>query len=284
MLELLFYEPAGDAPTPLMDVEAALAAEIGVVLESIPGAPYRPGLWRDAATGAGAVIDLGEPPIEEDPLHPVSTYEGWLPLHLGLQIPVTGPHWQCVEALRLVERLLERLPQSQVLDTEDTARGEETPGPKPWRRPRVLASWERLHTAHYTGVIPVRRMARLTSVCLWRFRRERVEGQAAHPHLHWPEALVLLDTSNGAVRSACFWDDPARPLALPPVDLVVIRRGGDAGVLTTEELLRIAPAQALDRAGAVVMEPGEALRRLHAEAPLLSAARFKALDDADWTD
>lgn len=284
MLEILLFEAAGDIPTQLADVEAALLAEAGVELEGQLGADYRPGRWRDPSTGASAVIDLGRAPIEDDPIHPPTAYDGWRPMQLGIQIPVTGPHWQCVEALCLVERLLARLPQASALDTEDAGHDDETPGPRPWNRPRVLASWERLHTAYNQGRTTLRRMARLSSVCLWRYRRERALGLTRHPKLHWPEALVLVDSATGNVHSACFWDDASADLALPPVDLLIVRRGAAAGVLDSSALQQAGTPMALDCAGAAVVAMNDATRRLHAQAELLPAARFLALDDADWTD
>lgn len=282
MLELLFYESAHDAPLPRMDLEAALCAE-GISLDGADGDAYRPGRWRDAATGANAIIDLGRPPIEDDPLHPPTTYDGWRPLDLTIQIPLAGPHWLCVECLALVERLLARLPGCRALDTEDTARDGETPGPRPWNRPRALASWERLHHGQQDTRTDLRRMARLTSVCLWRYRRERAAGLAAHPDLRWPEALVLWDTVDRTARSACFWHDPAIPFALPTVDLLIVRRGDSTGVLTSD-LLAAAHPTPLPHAGASAIQPSPDVARLYAEAPLLPIARFQALDDADWND
>jgi hypothetical protein len=284
MLEILFFESAHDVPTIPADIEAVLLDQQGVVLEGASGDDYRPGHWRDAATGASAVIDVGIAPIEDDPIHPPTAYDGWRPLHLGVQIPVTGPHWQCVEALCFIERLLERLPQARALDTEDTGRDGETAGPRTWNRPRALASWERLHEVYCLGRQRMLRMPRLTSVCLWRYRRERLAGMARHGHLRWPEALALLDTATGMVCSACFWEDPTSALALAPVDLLIVRRGDRTGLIASASLTAAAAPIALDCAGAAVVMPSATTVQLHDSYELLPATRFKALDDADWTD
>jgi hypothetical protein len=127
-------------------------------------------------------------------------------------------------------------------------------------------------------------MARLASVCLWRYRRERHLGLERHPQLRWPEALVLLDADTGAVRSACFWDDAAADLALPPVDLLIVRRAGGTGIIDSAALQQAGAPVALDCAGAAAVVANQATRHLHATVDLLATARFQALDDADWTD
>lgn len=284
MLEILFFESGGEEPTPLMDIEDALTADPYVTLEGQSGNSYRPGHWRDPNTGASCTVDIGIPPLEEDPIHPPTAYDGWKPMRIRVQIPVTGPHWQCVEALSFIERLLSRLPQATALDTEDTAHENEQPGPRAWNRPRALASWERLHIAYNQGRSIHRRMPRLTSVCLWRYRRERSAGKLHHPRLFWPEALALLDLDNGAIRSACFWQDPTIDIALPPVDLIIINRGNTTGVIETSVLHELGEPLALDYAGAAAVPASEKTKRLYAEAELRPTSSFKAIDDADWTD
>lgn len=282
MLTLLFFAPVDDGPVlERHALEEALELP-GVELDGPPGAPYRPGRWRDAATGAIAILDLGTPPLEEDHLHPPRAYAGWRPLELTVQIPITGPHWLAVECLQFVEALLARLPEVRALDTEDI-RQEHAEGPGPWIRPRLLASWERQHQQHQAGRSDQRRMARLASVCLWRYRRERGEGLRRFPDLAWPEALVLLDQEQGAPRTAVLWQDPRRDLALPPVELLVVQRDGAAGVLPAEQLAALG-GEALPLAQAARVLATGSTRALAAEAPLLPAARFRALADHDWSD
>ncbi len=282
MLTLLFYSPIDDGP--LLDrhtLDDALALP-GVELDGQPGDAYRPGRWRDAATGATAVIDLGTPPLEEDHLHPPRGYDGWRAAELTVQIPVTGPHWLAVECLQFVEAVLTRLPDLRALDTEDI-RQEHSEGPGPWSRPRLLASWERQHQQHQVGRTDQRRMARLASVCLWRYRRERTEALRRFPELVWPEALVLFDQEQGAPRTAALWQDPGHAFALPPVELLVIPRGSSAGVLPAEQLAALG-AEALPVAQAARVVVSDRARALAAKAPLLPVTRFRALADHDWSD
>lgn len=282
MLTLLFFTPLADGP-PFDRRQLDEALELpGVDLGGQPGDPYRPGRWRDAATGATAVIDLGTPPLEEDHLHPPRAYDGWRAVELAVQIPITGPHWLAVECMQFVEALLARLPDLRALDTEDTHQGPGD-GPGPWSRPRLLASWERQHQQYQVGRTDQRRMARLASVCLWRYRRERTAGLARFPELVWPEALVLLDQELGVPRTAALWQDPGRALALPPVELLVIQRDGTAGVLPAEQLATLG-AEALPLAQAARIAATGSTRTLATSAPLLPATRFRALADHDWSD
>jgi hypothetical protein len=282
MLTLLFYVPLADGP-PLDRHTLEEALELpGVELDGARGDAYRPGRWRDAATGATAVIDLGTPPLEEDHLHPPRAYDGWRPAELTMQIPVTGPHWLAVECLQFAEAVLARLPDLRALDTEDI-RQDHGEGPGPWSRPRALASWERQHQQHQLGRTDQRRMARLASVCLWRYRRERSAGLLRYPELAWPEALVLLDQELGVPRTAALWQDPGRALALPPVELLVVQRAGGAGVLPAEQLAALG-AEPLPVAQAARIPVGEGPRGLASGAPLLPVARFRALADHDWSD
>ncbi len=284
MLTFLFYQPDHEQPIPPGDLEDALLDQPGLELTGAAGDAYRPGTWRHSATGATAVIDLGLAPLEDDQMHPPTTYLGWRPLALAVHLPLAGPHWRCVEALQLIERLLAALPGTRALDTEDTRSSDDQVGPAPWSRPRALASWERLHNGQQSGRSDYPHMGRLASVCLWRYRRERASGLAARPELRWPEALALVDVSVGAARSAIIWDDPDRPLAMPPVELVVVPRPGAPGVLLAEVLLGAAQGEPLPFGQAARILPGPATSALFRTAELLPAARFKALGDHDWTD
>jgi hypothetical protein len=280
MVSLLFYEPVTDGPALDHEELAAALDQPGVELSG--DATYRSGRWRDVETGATCQIDLGHPPIEEDHLHPPKAYDGWREVGLAIHIPLSGPHWLCVEALQWVEGLLARLPTLRALDTEDT-RQEQGDGPGAWSRPRALANWERLHQVQQEGRTDLWRMARLASVCLWRYRRERAQARAAITDLQWPDALVLLDTQDRCARSAVLWRDPERAIALPPVELVVVPRDGATGVMPAEELSRLG-GEALPLAQAQRLAPTRETADLFARAPLMPATRFKALGDYDWSD
>jgi hypothetical protein len=285
MLTLLFYESASaDGPaTAREDIEDQLIALPGVELAGAPRAAYRPGRWRDPATGASCAIDLGAPPLEEDTLHPPRAYDGWRAVPVTIGIPLAGPHWLCVEALQFVEALLVHLPQLSVLDSEDSERGVGI-GPGTWNRPRLLASWERQHAVQQSGRSEAWRMNRLASVCLWRYRRERARGQAAHPQLHWPEAFALLDREGPAVRSAAFWNDEGMPWALPPVEMLIINQDGRSGVLVAADLAAVAGAAPLPLASAALVTPSPPVSGVFRNGVLLPTARFRALSDLDWSD
>jgi hypothetical protein len=280
---LLFYEAIGEgAELTRHDLDEVLESLPGVELDDVPGAAYRAGRWRDPETGASCLIDRGHPPIEEDHLHPARGYDGWREVGLGINVPLAGPHWLCVEALQWIEGLLARLPTLRALDTEDT-RQDQGEGPGAWNRPRLLANWERLHQVQALGRTDLWRMARLPSVCLWRYRRERAQARIRFPDLHWPDALVLLDQVDRCARSAVLWRDPAQPLALPPVELVVVPRDGATGVMPAERLSALGGAP-LALAQAQQLVPGSALSELFRSAELWPATRFRALGDHDWSD
>jgi hypothetical protein len=286
-LTLLFFESDAEPPTALDDLEHAVAGLPGVILDGAPGSAYRPGRWRDAATGASAVLDLGSAPIEPDTMHPPANYAGWRTVPLVMHIPLTAPHWHCVEALNVVELLCRRLPQLRALDTEDTQLDENTDsGPYTWNRLRVLANWEQLHEAHSALSRGLHRMERVASIALWRYRRERQRGMEQQPELAWPEALVLLDLSDGPrACSAAAWLDPNRPLAVPPVELLVIQRQGEAGTVPSDELLTATGGgKPLPLAQAIRIDPSERVSGFFERAKLLPAGRFRFLDDGDWSD
>jgi hypothetical protein len=280
MVSLLFYEPLQDGPPLSLDALADALDQPGVELHG--DAVYRSGRWRDVETGATCQIDLGHPPLEEDHIHPPRAYDGWREVGLTINIPLSGPHWLCVESLQWVEALLTRLPSLRTLDTEDT-RQDHGEGPGTWNRPRALANWERLHHVQQEGRTDLWRMARLASVCLWRYRRERAMGRSTLTDLQWPDALVLLDQQDRCARSAVLWRDPTQPIALPPVELVVISRSGATGVVAAELVSALGGAP-LPFAQAQRLEPTAATASLFADATLLPASRFKALGDYDWSD
>jgi len=283
MQTLLFYEPSGERPLPTSDLDDILAATPNVELGArMPG--YRSGRWRDPDTGASCQIDLGDPPLsgDEDVDLP-AVYTGWHPVPLAVQVPLSGPHWFAVEALRFVETLLGELPGIRALDTEDTRFDDEADlGPFPWNRLRALAGWEQLQRAQEEGHTDLVRMDRGASLALWRYRRERRRGMGARPDLLWPEALALRD--GGAARSAALWLDPTRPFALPPVELVVVQRADGAGVLPADEVATAGGGLPLVDGGAIALTPSPRLADLHARARLMPASRFTALGDGDWVD
>ncbi|MDA3961100.1 MAG: hypothetical protein PF961_09940 [Planctomycetota bacterium] len=281
-LELLFYEPEGDAPTQFDDIATVLAAELGCELPD--HGDYRPWRWRDPRTGSVCQGDLGTAPLEQDQTHDDKGYAGWRRVPLNLQIPLGVAHWQCVECGNLCDRLLKALPGTAVLNVEDGGDGDEDMAPGPLDRIRLLATWEQLHIAQCAGRDDVWRMDRRSSLALWRYRREIEQGRGEQADLTWPGALALLDGSTA--RSATFWADPSADLALPPVELLVIRRpNGDTGVLPADDLIAAAKGGTTLGSGAATrIASSEATRSLFAEANLLPAERFRALDDQEWSD
>ena len=274
MQRFQFYVPEGyDVPT-LGEMAEALLAVPGVKLEAGDG--YHPGTWRCEDTGAKAVIDLGDPPLEEDYQHPPRQYLNWTQLSLAIQVPLVGPHWQAVEGFQTIEAVLAGLPEAvRALDCEDA---QETPeaeaGPFAWKRPRVLASWERLHVVQVETRTDLARMPRGDSLRLWRWRRERSDGIAAHANLLWPEARVLRDRATAEAAAVCVWTDTTKPIALPAAGLVLL--AGPEPLLVRRADL---PAGSeLTHAGATRVEP---LRQRPTGLPI---DRFSACADEDWVD
>ena len=287
MLNILFYEREHEQPTTRDALDDALAGLPGITWEASPAAVYRPGRWRDPATGARAHWDVGTPPLEEDD-QPVRTYSGWRAVPLAFNVPLVGPHWQAVTALAQIDRLLQAAPHLVPLDCEDTVLdGEAEPGPFPWDRPRVIASWEKQVADRQVG-LTVPKLSRAASVALWRYRALRGDGRIQHPGYHWPEGLALLDkqAEAPAVRSACLWSDPTEPFALPPVELVVVRRSAGtsavSGVIPADELRLLAGPAAL--AGTRLIEPSAAVVAFYQGAKTQPIERFQGLGDEDWGD
>ena len=281
MLSILFYEHEAEQPTSLTALEDALARIPGLTWSAPAGSAYRPGQWRDPATGARAAWDLGIPPLLQEDAgadDPPRSYSGWRAVPLALSVPLAGPHWQAVTALAQVDRLLQAAPHLMPLDSEDTVEGENAePGPFPWDRPRAIASWEKQRADRSVG-LALPRLGRAASVALWRYRVERAAGRAAFPEHHWPEGLALHDLATGEVRTACLWGDPGEPLALPPVDVVVVR----GGAVPADELRLLAGDNA--PGGARLITPSAAVGAFHAGAKPLPASRFRGLGDEDWVD
>jgi hypothetical protein len=285
VLNILFFESADGPRTDIGDIEHALATTPHLDLLGKPGEAYRPGEWRDPNTGAYCLVDLGESPVEHDSMHPSTSYPGWYEAPLSVHIPLAAPHWYCVEALRVVEGITAKLPQLRALDSEDTTKDEASePGPFDWNRLRVLANWERLHLAQSASRQDLFRLERPASLAMWRYRRERARGLEQHPQLTWPEALVLLDLETGIARSAALWQEAGHALAVPPVELLVIPRSSDPGVLPCDELLTAGAGKPLSVAQAVEVQPSERVRNLSEKAKLMPKSRFRALNEGDWSD
>lgn len=270
-----FYLPEGHVAVDTADLADLVAALPGVILES--GTDYRPGTWRAGETGARAVLDVGDPPIESDHMHPPRQYLGWTTVPLVVQLPLIGPHWQAVEGFQFIESLAGKLPKAtRILDCEDIQETPDAePGPFGWSRPRVLASWERQHAVQVETRTDLARMHRGDSLRLWRWRRERGPASISHSELLWPEARVLRDRNTRNAFPAAVWSDPARPVALPDAGLVLIMLPDGPRLVPRRDL----PAgQPLPAAGASSVEPPA-----HWPAGL-PAGRFAACLDEDWVD
>lgn len=287
MLGLLLFRPQTATTPPLELLERLLLGIPGMELDGRPGDPHRTGRWRDPVTGAGCIIDLGTPPIEADTMHPPRAYRGWMALPLAIHVPFAGPHWFCVEALRVVETLLAHDPQWRALDEEDIqgdASGDAMPAP--WDRLRVVASWERQRAAQDLTRVQVPVMSRGASVSMWRYRREAPAGRLKHPDFHWAPAVALGQTGTNRARSAVMWltlPDPRR-VALPPVELVVVT---DPPRLIEAEHV----AEALTVAG-LIQTAGVGGARLVSgrvtdclrDLPTVPIADYRSLDDEAWSD
>ena len=281
VLNLLFYELDNGVASSLGELEDLLLGIPGLSLDGPAGAAYRPGSWRHAATGAGCILDLGQAPLEDDLEHPPRRYAGWRALPFSVQIPLNGPHWWCVEALVMIEGLLAALPGVHALDCEDTCLNDESePGPFPWSRPRLIASWERQRSVQCDG-LPRPRMARSWSLMLWRYRRERSQGLSEHPALSWSSGACLAE--GDVAHSAAIW--PASGAwALPPVELVVVQRANEAGVVPAELLRPYASPDTTLPGCSLHIPENDVLRALRTTCELWPARRFTAPADADWRD
>jgi hypothetical protein len=283
MLTLLFFEPDDPEVGARRTPECAEAcAEAGIALTG--SGDYRHAHWRDQATGAWAEVDVGWPEMDEGVTASEKSYTGWRRLPLQVEIPLTVPHWYAVEAATMVDRLLQALPGAVVLDTEDPGpeEGEAGAGPGPLDRLRLLASWELQHLQQTAGLDDLPRASRAASVAAWRYRRERANGQRGIADCEWPELLVLAEGQNAL--TAIIWADPTEPLALPPVQLVVVTRPGASACMPVDELITaVGTPGELPFGGAVRIDPNDRLQHLHANARLLPRDRFRAVGD-HWTD
>ncbi len=283
MYELLFYEPSNNESLSHERLRSVCDSIPGMHFEHDPSAEYQPGRWYDSETCASASVDIGLPELDESGLFDEKPYEGWQRVSLRVQIPSTGPHWYVVEVLRMIEELLFQLPECGILDTEDIGPDGEGTEPGPLDRMRHLANWEQLFLAHQEERDVICLMDRPSSLALWRYRKQRKEGVEKHPDLLWPDALVLLDDDRA--RSCIFWEDPDQITVVPPVDLLIVRRGDTTGLLPVDELLTAASTvKNLTCGGAVAIHPDEATRQLHAQAKLLPTERYQALSDLEWAD
>lgn len=275
MQRFQFYLPDGHISPDADEIAQILLGIPHVALD--PGEDYRPGAWREPATGARAVLDVGEAPIEEDVQHPPRQYAGWVQLPLAVQLPLLGPHWQAVEGFQFIESILAALPgAARPLDCEDIQEHKDAePGPFAWSRPRALASWERLHAVQVESLVRLARMPRGESLRLWRWRRERAASAAAHPDLAWPEARVLRDRATGIATPCAVWSAPGKPIALPAAGLVLVALADGPRLVRRIDL----PAGSdLGHAGASRVEPPPAWPAGQPH------DRFAACDDEDWSD
>jgi hypothetical protein len=286
MQQFLFLQPDGHAAPGLEALAARLRSIPGMALEETACTGFRLGRWRDAATGASCTVDLGDPGIEEDALHPPRRYAGWSTLPLSVHIPLAGPHWFCVEALRVVEAVLASDPGWRAIDDENVAIDELNAAvPAPWDRLGALASWERLRETQDLTRLPVPRMHRGASISCWRYCRERARGAALHPAYRWPERIQALQVGALEACSACLWVEPGEPLALPPVQLVVLP-GADPRVVSSEALAAALQSHGLigtaGTAGARLVAGGAA--GVVAELAGTPASDFRPLDNESWRD
>lgn len=281
MLEILFFQPEQDTAISIEDVVEICQSIGGVILEDSNDPHYRPGIWRDPWTHARCVIDIGEVSYDHDDAYAhEKSYEDWRQVPLQVKIPLSCPHWHCVESLRLVEEILVRMPTVRIVDTEDSIDAEGNEGPCLLDRMRCLSSWEQLHHAQTESRGDMHRMNRTMSVALWRYRRELADIPEDE---NWPQAFVLLDGNRA--RSAVMWQDPERDIVFPPVELIIVQRGSHTGVIPSDELITCAThINNLDKAGAIKITADERTSQLFYGAKLLPTERFASLSDDEWSD
>lgn len=283
-LTLIAYGPAhAEQPVTIDDLAAALANQDGLEFDADDGADYRPWRWHDPECGARCVGDLGVSPLVNDPVHPDRDYDGWTPAGLVVHIPLAGPHWIADASLRMVARLSAAIPSLAWLDTEDTKRSEDDEGPTALDPERVMASWTEQRAAVAEGRNDPQ-MPREQSERLYGYRRAVGPARREHPELRWPGAMVLADGDQA--RPTCIWLDCEQDIALPPVDLVVIRRSErDTGVIPADELRTAAGATTPLLDGlATLITMNDATRSLFENSELWPIDRFEALDDVEWSD
>ena len=279
-MELLFYLPEDQDPIGIEALDDVIRGQS--TCRMLAGdAGYRPFEWRDPATGAYCAGDIGHPPLDTDPSGEARSYPDWRPLALSLSLPLAVPHWYCVEALDLVANLLAALPGSAVLDCENTVRADDSEGPGPLNRMALLASWEQQHLCQTATRTDLHRLARHSSLALWRYRRERTAAMAAHPDHHWPQTWVMAHGPSAC--TACLWPSDAQRVALPPVDCIIIERGPHSGVLSRDELLALSddhtplPAACQSLMATTISQQLDAV-------DLEPTASYQMLADGDWSD
>jgi hypothetical protein len=279
VLTLLFYRPV----TQVVAGERFLAACAATLGTTVDAGRYRQAEWCDPATGARAIIDLGDPPFTHDAVVEERHYDDWERLPLRCQVTLDGPHWRLVEVTRWLAELLRWHPAIGVLDTEDTG-VDGVNGPGPLDRLRLLASWERLRDSFQALRQGVLRLDRRRSILLWRYLREMAMARERFPALHWP-AVVLLGRDEAVWLVMLLADGPG-DIVLPPVDLVVVRRdGGPPGLLPADELLIAGGGgEALTVAGVHRIRRDAAVERCLSDSHLLPAAAYRLLGDGDWRD
>lgn len=280
---ILFYEPDDQPTTVFEDLVQAVADIPGSELAGRSEDVYRPFRWRDPATGVSCDGDLGPLPVEADELHPARAYPGWRAIDLQLRIPTAVPHWWCIEAARMIERLLKLLPGVAMLDSEDTGDPDDPAGgPGPIDRQRLLASWEQLHLAQVERRSDCPRMARRSSIAVWRYRRERAAGISEQSDLRWPEALVLC--RDGVAHSATIWPAVEDAWAMPPVELLVLPDDQPPRLVPAEALRQRITADDLGYGGACRVPAIEDCSELLDQIPGLSLADYQAAADGEWQD
>ena len=278
MQTFLFYTQQDQRAYVASDIVEGLESFDGFVWQGEWQNRYRNGTWTDPATGAMCHIDVGELEFDSDEVKAEKTYEGWTRNPLSVQIPLSVPHWHCVECLRFIEEYCQTLPGLFVLDTEDVGDEERDPGPRTIHRLESLAEWEQLHTAQTAEREDCYRMSRVSSVAMWRYRRATYELDE-----EWPMALVLLDKD--IARSAVVWDEPEDYLIVPPVELAVLKTETHTIVMSVEELIsRAEHVNNLDCAGAVKIPIDDDFEDIIGNCVKMDVSRFKFLADGEWSD
>ena len=278
MQTFLFYTPEDQRAYVASDIAEALESFEGFVWQGDWQERYRNGVWTDPATAAACQIDIGHVEFDSDEAAEEKQYDGWTRNPVAVHIPLSVPHWHCVESLRFIEELCLTLPGLSVLDTEDVGDEQREPGPRVINRLDSLAEWEQLHIAQTADREDCYRMSRVSSVAMWRYRRATRELDE-----EWPMALVLLDKD--IARSAVVWDEPIDYLIVPPVELAVLKTETHTIVMSVEELIsRANHVNNLDCAGAVKIPIDDEFEDIIENCVKMDVSRFKFLADGEWSD
>ncbi len=262
---------------------AALARELGVSADA-PG--QRQVEWQEAATGARALVELGERIAGDEPVLPARDPEGWRRVPAGIGLSLDGPHWRVVEFSAWLGRLLEKWPEIAVLWPREPGAEEDEDEPTPFDRHRLLAAWEPQHFAFEAGRGDSVQVDRKRSLALWRALREVGTGRKRFPELYWPTPSLLLHDGQALLVVIAPLAGP--DLALPLVDMVVVARPGDPGLLPVDELLTAAGgaggAEELGVAGARRIPRYPAVDSLLCESRLVDPGSYRLLEEGDWYD